>query len=144
MYMKGDATNPKGEGNKIIIHVCNNIGKWGAGFVLAISKKWKKPEKIYRDTKKYILGDIQIVQVKEDIYVINMIAQKGIRILNNKIPLDYFALNECLKKVNKFAIEKNATIHMPKIGAGLAGGDWKIIESIINYNIKVPYIIYEL
>jgi hypothetical protein len=38
-YIAGDATAPIGDGNKIIAHVCNDIGAWGAGFVLAISKR---------------------------------------------------------------------------------------------------------
>jgi hypothetical protein len=33
----GDATTPTGEGNKIIAHICNDIGGWGKGFVVAIS-----------------------------------------------------------------------------------------------------------
>ena len=40
-YLKGDATSPVKEGNKIILHICNDIGGWGKGFVMAISKKWK-------------------------------------------------------------------------------------------------------
>ena len=44
-YIKGDATNPQISGNKIIVHICNDIGGWGKGFVLAISNKWKEPEK---------------------------------------------------------------------------------------------------
>jgi len=30
-YIKGDATNPAGEGNKLIVHICNDIGGWGKG-----------------------------------------------------------------------------------------------------------------
>lgn len=44
-YLKGDATQPLVSGNKIIVHVCNDIGAWGKGFVLAISKRWAQPEK---------------------------------------------------------------------------------------------------
>jgi len=47
-YIKGDATNPQAKGTKIIIHICNNLGGWGKGFVLAISKRWKAPEEAYR------------------------------------------------------------------------------------------------
>ncbi|MBM7418211.1 MULTISPECIES: hypothetical protein [Chryseobacterium] len=43
-HLKGDATNPQTEGNKIITHICNDIGGWGKGFVLAISNRWKNPE----------------------------------------------------------------------------------------------------
>ena len=39
-YVIGDATQPIGDGAKIIVHVCNDIGGWGRGFVLALTKKW--------------------------------------------------------------------------------------------------------
>ena len=48
-YIKGDATQPTGNGNKIIVHVCNDIGGWGKGFVMALSKRWKAPEQEYRN-----------------------------------------------------------------------------------------------
>ena len=47
-YLEGDATQPIGNGPKIIVHVCNDIGGWGKGFVVAISKRWKEPEAEYR------------------------------------------------------------------------------------------------
>jgi hypothetical protein len=47
-YVIGDATSPQGTGNKIIVHICNDIGGWGLGFVLALSKRWKAPEIQYR------------------------------------------------------------------------------------------------
>ena len=40
----GDATQPVGAGPKIIVHVCNDIGGWGRGFVVAISNHWPEPE----------------------------------------------------------------------------------------------------
>lgn len=47
-YIKGDATCPQAKGTKIICHVCNDIGGWGKGFVLAISRRWEQPEAEYR------------------------------------------------------------------------------------------------
>ncbi len=38
-YIKGDATQPQAGGNKVIAHVCNDLGGWGKGFVMAISKR---------------------------------------------------------------------------------------------------------
>lgn len=43
-YIKADATLPQSEGTIIITHICNDIGGWGKGFVLALSKRWKAPE----------------------------------------------------------------------------------------------------
>ena len=90
LYTNGDATSPKGEGKKYIVHVCNDIGGWGRGFVLALSNKWDSPEKSYREwnrngfyelpdsTKcKFELGNIQVVPVEENLSVINMIGQHG-------------------------------------------------------------------
>lgn len=51
-YTTGDATAPTTQGNKIIVHICNDVGGWGKGFVLAISKKWKQPEQNYREWYK--------------------------------------------------------------------------------------------
>lgn len=33
-YLKGDATKPATEGNKIIVHICNDIGGWGYLFMI--------------------------------------------------------------------------------------------------------------
>lgn len=142
-YVTGDATYPKGESTKIIIHVCNDVGAWGKGFVLALSKRWKNPEKEYREwyrTGKTInlipfkLGCVQIVKVETDILVANMIAQKGIRRNVQTKLIDYNALTTCLQKVIEFAdgLYSNVSIHMPRIGAGLGGGNWNTIENIIN------------
>jgi O-acetyl-ADP-ribose deacetylase (regulator of RNase III) len=48
-YLKADPTKPATAGNKIIVHICNDIGGWGKGFVMAVSKRWPEPEKQYRE-----------------------------------------------------------------------------------------------
>lgn len=135
-YLKGDAANPQVEGNKIIVHICNDIGGWGKGFVMAISKRWKKPESEYREWfqsgENFNLGEIQMVQVEEDIWVCNMIGQhKTISSSKGIPPIRYEAVEKCLEKVSIEASKINASIHMPRIGCGLAGGKWEEIESII-------------
>lgn len=145
-YVIGDATEPQGDGNKIICHICNDIGAWGAGFVLAVSKKWKFPEEAYRAMSKEQrkLGETQLVFCERKtngdvIFVANMIAQHDIKPEIKELPIGkqvtppirYFALADCLQTVRYHAITNHATVHMPRIGAGLAGGDWKEIESYI-------------
>jgi len=145
-YIKGDATKPVGAGHKIIVHICNDIGRWGKGFVLAISKRWIKPEQEYREWYKESaisggmkLGTIQCIQVEDDITVINMIAQKGLKTVNGIPPIRYPSLNECLDKVSAYAREVPSdpvTIHMPRIGCGLAGGKWSEIEPMVENTLK--------
>ena len=43
-YIRGDATAPSAKGIKLIAHVCNDIGGWGKGFVVAVSRRWPEPE----------------------------------------------------------------------------------------------------
>ena len=135
-YTKGDATAPQSEGNKIIVHICNDIGGWGKGFVMAISKRWKKPENQYREWFKskdgFESGKVQFVQVEEDLWVANLIGQHKInKDENGNAPIRYDAIEDGLKEVASFAKENNANIHMPRIGCGLAGGKWEMIEPII-------------
>lgn len=144
-YIKGDATNPTTEGNKIIVHVCKDIGGWGKGFVMAISKRWKLPEQKYREWFKtkdnFNLGQVQFVQVKEDLWVANLIGQHKInKDENGNAPIRYEAIFLGLERVGQFAIDKNATIHMPRIGCGLAGGSWNKIEPLISSTLTTKNI----
>ena len=144
-YVRGDATSPQGDGLKIIVHVCNDIGVWGAGFVLALSKKWPEPEKDYRAMSEYVLGNMELVEVEPDIWVANMIAQHGIGPDDDGYaPIRYSAIAKALKVINKSAYRTEASLHCPRFGAGLAGGDWKFIERIIQECTTVPVTIYDL
>ncbi len=44
-YVQGDATQPEDTGPRILVHVCNDVGAWGRGFVLAVSRRWATPER---------------------------------------------------------------------------------------------------
>ena len=147
-YVKGDATAPQTSGKNIIVHICNNLGGWGKGFVLAISKRWSEPEQAYREWYKYreendfALGLTQLVQVEDDLYVGNMIAQQGLKRVDNIPPIRYEAVRTCLSAIAIEAKKLDASVHMPRIGCGLAGGKWEEIEPILletlsSHNIEV-------
>ncbi|UGT44358.1 macro domain-containing protein [Nocardia yamanashiensis] len=135
--IKGDATCPQAKGPKVIAHVCNDLGGWGKGFVLAVSKRWAEPERAYREWHRgragndFGLGATQLVQVREDIWVANMVAQRGIRRGSGGVPIRYDAVAQCLSAVAEHAVRLGASVHMPRIGCGLAGGKWERIEPII-------------
>jgi O-acetyl-ADP-ribose deacetylase (regulator of RNase III) len=140
-YLKGDATNPGGDPGKtrIIPHVCNSLGKWGAGFVLQVSKAFPEAETAYRSMGSYEMGSVQFVPCAKGVVVANMIAQWGIGPLRDGSkqgcpPLRYGALFDAMFKVAYWA-EHNGKceIHCPRFGAGLAGGDWRVIEALIQH-----------
>lgn len=135
--IKGDATSPQASGPKIIAHICNDLGGWGKGFVLAVSKRWPEPERDYRDwyrhraTNGFGLGQVRLVPVLADTWVANMIGQHGIRHGSNGPPIRYEAVQQCLTRLAAHAVTLGASIHMPRIGCGLAGGRWDRIEPLI-------------
>jgi O-acetyl-ADP-ribose deacetylase (regulator of RNase III) len=149
VYVRGDATRPEAEGLKLILHVCNDVGAWGAGFVMALSRRWKAPQQFYLESPfSKRLSVIQPVKVESDINVINMIAQHGFPSPQQPCALDYRALHECLRHI-VFAYEgmENVSIHMPRIGCGIAGGDWSRVELIVQETLSkagFPVTVYDL
>lgn len=150
-YVKGDATKPDASGNKIIVHVCNDIGGWGAGFVLALSNRWSEPENNYRDWHqsgdKFELGKVRFVQVEPDVWVANLIGQHHVVAdKEGNPPIRYEAVGKGLATVAMQASVLNASVHMPRIGCGLAGGKWKDIEPLIQRTLiasNIRTIVYD-
>lgn len=46
-------------------------------------------------------------------------------------PIRYEAVRSALEKVAVHALQHDASIHMPRIGCGLAGGTWDKIEPLL-------------
>lgn len=136
-YTTGDATAPQGDDAKIIVHICNDRGGWGKGFVVALSKRWPEPESEYRRWHKqgcdppFELGQVQFVEVQPELWVANMIGQHGMGRKQGQPPIRYEAIESGLGTVAEFAQKQQASVHMPRIGCGLAGGKWEEIEPII-------------
>ncbi len=142
-YLKGDATSPQTKGEKIICHVCNDLGGWGKGFVLAISKRWPEPEKDYREWHRhrskndFALGKVRFIDVGNYMTVANMVAQRGMKTGSNGPPIRYDAVSKCLAVVANEALNRTASVHMPRIGCGLAGGKWEKIEPLIEAELII-------
>ncbi|MFI8006325.1 macro domain-containing protein [Streptomyces sp. NPDC086010] len=136
-YVQGDATAPQGKGAKLIVHVCNDLGGWGKGFVVALSRRWPEPEAAYRRWHReragndFGLGAAQFVQVDPCVWVANVVGQRGIRTGSKGAPVRYEAIDAGLAEVAARASELGASVHMPRIGCGLAGGRWSRVEPLI-------------
>lgn len=150
-FVIGDATAPVAR-PAVIVHICNDIGAWGAGFVLAVSKRWKQPEvefrAAFRDGHSLALGEVQFVEVEPGLTVANVVGQRDIRRgRKGEAPIRYEAVRQGLEKVAAFAAERKASVHMPRIGCGLAGGKWEEIEPIIEATLGakgVAVTVYDL
>lgn len=142
----GDATRPIGGGTRIIAHVCNDARAWGAGFVLAVSARWPEPEASYRLAGTLRLGSVQMVSVDVDLWVANMVAQHGIGRRRGVPPIRYDALAESLAALHQRAFAMSASVHMPRIGCGLAGGTWDVIAPLVYDKLVsrgTPVVVYD-
>jgi hypothetical protein len=76
-----------------------------------------------------------------------MVAQSGLRSIDNPRPLCYDSLRSCLGKVGEQAAKIQAVVIMPRIGTARAGGKWEIIEPMILEEVvqkNVNVIVYDL
>ncbi len=136
--IKGDLIDLALKGKfEIIIHGCNCFNSMGKGIAKSIKnifpEAYEADMKTIRGNKKK-LGTYSMVKIKRinvEFYVINAYTQYHYR---GKKPVNYSAIRKVFKKIKQDF--KGRTIGYPKIGAGLAGGDWRIISSIINEELK--------
>lgn len=151
-YLVGDATDPGTTGARIIAHVVNDIGRWGRGFVLSVTKRYPTAEAAYREWNKgerdqhipFNLGEVQFVHVAPNIVVANMIAQRGVDTILDMPPIRYDALEICLIRLRSFAQRYDASVHMPRIGCGLAGGEWSKVEKLVSHTLAdVKTLVYD-
>ncbi|MFJ3579464.1 macro domain-containing protein [Streptomyces rubiginosohelvolus] len=79
----------------------------------------------------FALGAAQFVQVGPYLWVANLVGQRGMRTGSKGVPVRYEAIDTALGAVAAGAGELGASVHMPRIGCGLAGGTWSRIEPLI-------------
>ena len=114
-----------------IVHGCNCFVRMGAGIARQIKKEYLKAfmadERTTRgDFSK--LGKYTTAKVEHGLFIIiNAYTQYDFQGEDN---VDYQAIKDVFSRINMNFPGKK--IGIPKIGAGLAGGDWKRIEGIID------------
>lgn len=115
---------------EVIIHGCNCFNNMGAGIAAGIRKELPEAYQVDCATQygnKAKLGTITHTKNTTPI-VVNAYTQY--KYGHSQRHADYDAIRSCMKLIKeKFSGKK---IGLPLIGAGLAGGDWNIIEQIIS------------
>jgi O-acetyl-ADP-ribose deacetylase (regulator of RNase III) len=117
----------------VIVHGCNRQRTMGAGIAKQIKVRF--PEAFDADLASPLgsakLGTISyaVVQLaRHQLVVVNGYTQATWRGAGVKV--DYDALRSVMRHVKSNFSGKR--IGYPKIGAGLAGGDWSVIEKIMD------------
>jgi len=117
----------------VIVHGCNCMCVMGAGIAKQIRAQFPEAYEADLRTPKGVadkLGSISSAPVRRGdttFHVVNAYTQFDWRGAGNKA--DYTAIRNAMKRVkDSFSGQR---IGYPQIGAGLAGGDWSVISSII-------------
>lgn len=115
-----------------IAHGCNCQGKMNSGVAKAIRERWPNVYEDYIQFDKEIglrPGDITVTQLDDNKFVANLMTQTFYG-YDKRQYVDYDALRTCFQRLKRI-MKPEHSLAIPKIGAGLGGGDWKIIEQII-------------
>ena len=121
----------------VIIHGCNCYGAMGAGIAKAIKSLFPEAYDADRKTPKgdrTKLGKISFATVDRDgrqITIVNGYTQFHWRGSNGLA--DYSAIRSVMAAVKQQF--RGRRIGYPKIGAGLAKGDWNLISQIIHQEL---------
>lgn len=142
-YLTGDATKPADDGERIIVQIVNNrTSTWsGGGFPGAIKRKWPAAQRAFHewvanDKQNLTLGRSHVFEVEPRLRVVSMVAQAGFG--ESAVPrLKYEALRDCLRSVGDLALAQGASVHMPRIGTGQAGGSWDIVRGLVEEEIAL-------
>lgn len=113
-------------------HGCNCVGAMGKGIALTFREKFPEMYKEYKllcENDSFNLGDVFLYQYADG-FIFNLGTQ-----LTWRTPVDYEGLSNAIYKMFDIASSRKITpIALPRIGAGLGGGNW---DSICNIILKI-------
>lgn len=122
----------------VIVHGCNCQCVMGAGIAKQIAKVFPeaKEEDIRSDgpSRKLKLGNISYVEVKRGPLRFTVVNAYTQLYYGRGVQVDYQAIRSAMQSVKYHFSGKR--IGYPKIGAGLGGGDWETIKSIIDEELE--------
>jgi len=117
----------------VVVHGCNCQCAMGKGIALSIKQRFPEAYVADRATVKgdrAKLGHISVAEIRRGdrhFYIVNGYTQFHWQ--GHAVKADYEAIRKVMRAVKaEFAGKR---IGYPKIGAGLAGGDWQTIVAII-------------
>jgi O-acetyl-ADP-ribose deacetylase (regulator of RNase III) len=152
-YLKGDLFSYVPGYNTILAHGVNCQGVMGSGVAKTFKEKYPQAFKDYLYYLKCFkdslqiqpLGEVCFTETRDKLLLASMFTQEFYG-KDGKKYMSYEAFFNSFRKVADHYEE--STIVMPKIGAGLGGGDWNIIEGLMNIILdnrpKVNVIVFEL
>lgn len=131
-YKKGCLIKGALEGEiTAVAHQCNCFCNMGRGIAPQIKRAFPEAWEAGKATGKGDRGKLGSYSLAESdgVYIFNLYGQYEYG--SGKRQTSYEHLRKAMVKTASIC-HKDAKIGLPKIGAGLGGGDWAVIEEIIN------------
>lgn len=135
---------------QVIAHGVNCKGAFGAGIAGQIRRLYPGAYSAYiakHQKDGWKLGDVQIVELFKDGFpqIANCATQNGYGYTDGQtVFADYGAIERSLWVLEEYCKKNNYTLAIPRIGAGLAGGDWNRIKEIIETIFKHSQVTVEV
>ena len=144
---KGDLVKAAVDGEiNFLVHGCNCFSTWGAGIAKQIKAQFPKAYEIDRD-------DYREPYEKIGSYSSTIIKETGLRIINlytqfdygtNGRKFEYGAFRRAMDEIYADFYLENKIIGINRIGSGLAGADFGIVENILlDYTDRGNWILFE-
>ncbi len=126
----------------VVVQGCNCFCRMNSGLAKEIRARYPQ---VYEADTRFVpidpagrLGKFSVAKCvykdKDYFRVVNAYTQYRYASYPGEIVINYEALRACFSGIA--SIYGNSRIAYPKIGAGLAGGDWNIIADIIDEELK--------
>lgn len=133
-----------------ICHQVNCQGRMRSGIAKQIREKWPLVFDRYecwvdyhssRGGPRALLGECQYIEVSPEQTVVNLFAQEHYG-YDNRRYTSYDAFWSCLGQITK-TVPKRSKIGFPyRIGCGLGGANWQVIETMIYAVLGKDYDVY--
>lgn len=133
----------------VIIHQVNCQNVMGAGVAKALYTKYPQvKEKFHQlatqpdyNTPAKRFGLVQPVRISGQLVVLNSFSQLHYGRKKGVVYTNHQALLENLSKLDAYAKKHNLPAYVPaRIGCGLAGGDWTMVEKYIKENTDITIV----
>ncbi len=133
-YVSGDLLQAP---EQYVLHGLSSKGVMGSGVAKLIRDKYPKAYRDYHDSYNSYglhLGSIFPSKQPDGKIILNAITQETYG--RTGVHVSYWAVANVMHQLNRWADKELKEVAMPQIGAGLGGGDWNVIEAIIENEAK--------
>ena len=135
-YVHGNVLEPRGTGLKVVCQLVNDVARrWGGGIARQAAKRHPAAQEEFT---KWImalehserLGKVHFSTRRRNTVIASIVGQSGVG--KSSVPrVQYRAIQAGLAEIASFASANAASVHLPRIGTGSAGGNWQTIQGMI-------------